>query len=136
MIPTTAAQICEAVQGALFGDEHTVITDVSTDSRTISAGAWFVPLAGERFDGHDYIDMALDRGAAGCFCARLPRKVRDDKAYILVEDTKLALRDLAAWYRDQFDIPIVQITGSMGKTTYKELLAGILSQRYRTLKTP
>ena len=136
MIPTTAAQICEAVQGALFGDEHTVITDVSTDSRTISAGAWFVPRAGERFDGHDYIDMALDRGAAGCFCARLPRKVRDDKAYILVEDTKLALRDLAAWYRDQFDIPIVQITGSMGKTTYKELLAGILSQRYRTLKTP
>ena len=136
MIPTTAAQICEAVQGALFGDEHTVITEVSTDSRTISAGAWFVPLAGERFDGHDYIDMALDRGAAGCFCARLPRKVRDDKVYILVEDTKLALRDLAAWYRDQFDIPIVQITGSMGKTTYKELLAGILSQRYRTLKTP
>ena len=64
MIPTTAAQICEAVQGALFGDEHTVITDVSTDSRTISAGAWFVPLAGERFDGHDYIDMVLDRGAA------------------------------------------------------------------------
>ena len=65
MIPTTAAQICEAVQGALFGDEHTVITDVSTDSRTISAGAWFVPLAGERFDGHDYIDMALDRGRRG-----------------------------------------------------------------------
>ena len=136
MTPTTTAQICEAVQGVLFGSEETVITDISTDSRTIPEGAWFVPLRGERFDGHDYIDMALDRGAAGCFCAKLPRRVRDDKAYILVEDTKAALRDLAAWYRGQFDIPIVQITGSMGKTTYKELLAGILSRRYHTLKTP
>lgn len=136
MIPTTTAQIREAVQGVLFGGEDTVITDISTDSRSIPAGAWFVPLKGERFDGHDYIDMALDKGAAGCFCAKLPHKVRDDKAYILVEDTKRALRDLAAWYRGQFDIPIVQITGSMGKTTYKELLSGILSQRYRTLKTP
>ena len=136
MTPTTTAQICEAVQGALFGSEDTAVTDISTDSRSITPGAWFVPLAGERFDGHDYIDMALDKGAAGCFCARLPQKVRDDKVYILVEDTRLALRDLAAWYRNQFDIPIVQITGSMGKTTFKELLAGILSQRYHTLKTP
>ena len=136
MTPTTTAQICEAVQGVLFGSEDTAVTDISTDSRSITPGAWFVPLAGERFDGHDYIDMALDKGAAGCFCARLPRKVRDDKVYILVEDTRLALRDLAAWYRNQFDIPVVQITGSMGKTTFKELLAGILSQRYHTLKTP
>ena len=136
MIPVTTAQIRAAVRGVLYGDEHTVITAISTDSRTIPQGAWFVPLAGERFDGHDYIDMALDKGAAGCFCARMPQKVREGKAYILVEDTKKALRDLAAWYRGQFDIPIVQITGSMGKTTLKELLAGILSQRYNTLKTP
>ena len=78
MTPTTTAQICEAVQGVLFGSEDTAVTDISTDSRSITPGAWFVPLAGERFDGHDYIDMALDKGAAGCFCARLPRKVRDD----------------------------------------------------------
>lgn len=136
MISVTAAQICAAAQGVLFGDEHTAVTSVSTDSRTIGQGAWFVPLAGERFDGHDYIDMALEKGAAGCFCTKLPQKVRDDKAYVLVEDTKRALRDLSAWYRDQFDLPIVQITGSMGKTTLKELLAGMLSQRYCTLKTP
>ncbi len=136
MKPMTTAQICAAVQGVLFGEEGTVISAVSTDSRTIAPGAWFVPLAGERFDGHDYIDMALDKGAAGCFCARLPKNVREDKAYILVEDTKRALRDWAAWHRNQFDIPVVQITGSMGKTTFKELLAGVLSQRYETLKTP
>jgi len=136
MTSITTAQIRAAVQGVLYGDEHTTVASVSTDSRTITQGAWFVPLVGERFDGHDYIDKALDKGAAGCFCARLPQKVRDDKAYILVEDTKRALRDLSAWYRSRFDIPIVQITGSMGKTTLKELLAGILSQRYNTLKTP
>lgn len=136
MIPATTAQICAAVRGVLFGDGGVSVTAVSTDSRTISRGAWFIPLAGERFDGHDYIDIALDKGAAGCFCARLPDSLRPDKAYILVEDTRRALRDLAAWYRDQFDIPIVQITGSMGKTTLKELLSGVLVQRYHTLKTP
>lgn len=136
MIPMTTAQICQAVQGVLYGDAHTEISEISTDSRTVPPGAWFVPLAGERFDGHDYIDMALDRGAAGCFCARLPGNLRGDKAYILVEDTRRALRDLAARYRERFDVPIVQITGSMGKTTLKELLSGMLSQRYDTLKTP
>ena len=136
MKPITTKQLAEAVQGVLFGEEGIEVTEVSTDSRTIPAGAWFVPLTGERFNGHDYIDMALDKGAAGCFCSKLPLKMRGGKAYILVEDTKRALRDWSAWYRNQFDIPIVQITGSMGKTTCKELLAGILSQRYETLKTP
>ena len=136
MTPVTAAQMCEAVRGTLYGDGGVTITDISTDRRSIGPGAWFVPLAGERFDGHDYIDRALDAGAAGCFCARLPETLRPDRTYILVQDTKTALRDLAGWYRGQFDLPVVQITGSMGKTTLKELLAGVLSQRYDTLKTP
>ncbi len=136
MIPTTTRQLCAAVNGTLYGDGDLTVDALSTDSRSITAGAWFVPLTGERFDGHNYINMALEKGAAGCFCARLPQELRPDKAYIKVEDTKAALRDLASWYRGQFHIPVVQITGSMGKTTLKELLAGILSQRYRTLKTP
>ena len=136
MTPITTQQICAAVQGTLYGSGGLTIDTLSTDSRSIAPGAWFVPLAGERFDGHDYIPMALEKGAAGCFCARLPQTLREDKTYILVENTKTALRDLAGWYRGQFHIPIVQITGSMGKTTLKELLAGILSQRYNTLKTP
>ena len=130
------AQICQAAGGVWPGGGEGTVSAVSTDSRTIQPGAWFVPLAGERFDGHDYIGMALEKGAAGCFCAKLPQNLREDKAYILVEDTKRALRDLAGWHRNRFGVPIVQITGSMGKTTLKELLAGILSRRYRTLKTP
>lgn len=136
MMPTTTAQMCAAVHGTLCGDGALAVSEISTDSRSIGPGAWFVPLTGERFDGHDYIDMALDRGAAGCFCARMPETVRPDKTYILVENTRTALRDLAGWYRGQFNIPVVQITGSMGKTTLKELLAGVLSERFCTLKTP
>ena len=136
MIPMTTARMRDAVHGTLCGPEDVAISELSTDSRSIAPGAWFVPVTGERFDGHDYIGMALDKGAAGCFCARLPEQLRPDKAYILVEDTRRALRDLAGWYRGQFDLPIVQITGSMGKTTFKELLAGVLGQRYNTLKTP
>ena len=136
MIPMTTARMRDAVHGTLCGPEDVAISELSTDSRSIAPGAWFVPVTGERFDGHDYIGMALDKGAAGCFCARLPEQMRPDKAYILVEDTRRALRDLAGWYRGQFDLPIVQITGSMGKTTFKELLAGVLGQRYNTLKTP
>ncbi|MDE7242680.1 MAG: UDP-N-acetylmuramoyl-tripeptide--D-alanyl-D-alanine ligase [Oscillospiraceae bacterium] len=136
MVPATAAEVCGAVRGTLCGDASRVISNISTDSRTTGPGDWFVPLSGERFDGHDYIDKALDAGGVGCFCARLPENLRPDKTYILVQDTKTALRDLASWYRGQFDLPVIQITGSMGKTTLKELLAGILSQRFCTLKTP
>ena len=136
MIPMTTAQMRDAVRGTLHGSEAVTVTALSTDSRSIAPGQWFVPLAGERFDGHDYIDKALDAGAAGCFCARLPEALRPDKVYIQVEDTRRALGDLASWYRGQFELPVVQVTGSMGKTTFKELLAGILSQRYNTLKTP
>lgn len=135
MIPMTTAQIRDAVAGVLHGDEALTVTGISTDSRLISPGDWFVPILGERFDGHDYIDKALEAGAVGCFCARLPQALRPDKAYIEAADTKAALRALASWYRGQFDLPVVQVTGSMGKTTFKELLAGILSQRYNTLKT-
>lgn len=131
----TTAQICEAVGGTLHGGGAVPITEVSTDSRAIRPGAWFVPIRGERFDGHDYIDKALDAGAAGCFFARPLAAFRPDKCYIEVPDTKTALRDLAAKYREQFTLPMIQITGSTGKTTLKEMIASVLSQRFRTLKT-
>ena len=135
MISVTALQMCHAVSGTLYGSGEISVTALSTDSRSIEPGVWFIPIKGERFDGHDYIDMALEKGAAGCFCSRLPETLREDKAYILVEDTKVAMKDLAAWYRTQFTLPIVQITGSVGKTTTKEMIAGVLSQKLRTHKT-
>ena len=135
MIGCTVKELCAAVGGTLLQQSGAVVTEVSTDSRSIPAGALFVPLVGERFDGHDYLDAALERGAAGCLTARKPTSLLKDKFYIQVSDTLEALKALAAWYRDRFAIPMVQVTGSAGKTTTKEMIAAVLSQRFSTLKT-
>jgi len=138
MEPMTVGRIVSAVDGVWLNpsDHAPEITEVCTDSRKLSPGCLFLPWVGERFDGHDFIGAALDAGAAGCLCARLPEKLREDKFYIRVKDTRLALRDLASAYRDQFHIPVVQITGSVGKTTTKEMIAAVLGAKLRVWKTP
>ncbi len=135
MTGCTVKELCAAVGGTLLQQSGAVVTQVSTDSRSIPNRALFVPLAGERFDGHDYLDAALERGAAGCLTARKPASLLPDKFYIQVSDTLEALKALAAWYRAKFDIPMVQVTGSAGKTTTKEMIAAVLGQRFSTLKT-
>lgn len=127
-------EICAAVGGTLLQDGAPV-TGVTTDSRRAGEGMLFIPLVGERFDGHDYVDKALQSGAAGCLTAKTPETLLPGKLYVQVPDTRLALRALASWYRGQFHIPVVQVTGSAGKTTTKEMIACVLSRRYRTLKT-
>ncbi len=138
MEPMTVAEIAAAVKGIWWNprEEAAPVRAVSTDSRRVTQGCLFLPWVGEKFDGHDFIDAALDAGAAGCLCAKLPVDIRPDKFYIKVADTRLALRDLASAYRDRFAIPFVQITGSVGKTTTKEMVASVLSAKLETMKTP
>ena len=133
----TIQEIAAAVEGVWWNprEEMPAVTAVCTDSRKITPGCLFLPWVGEKFDGHDFIDAALDAGAAGCLCAKLPQDIRPDKFYIKVADTRLALRALASAYRDKFDIPVVQITGSVGKTTTKEMIASVLGAGFRVLKT-
>lgn len=134
----TIREILEAVNGRLLGefaDLETTVSKVETDSRTISEGALFLPLNGERFDGHAYINAALEAGAAGCFTQRERESYLPGKFYIKVDSTHRALRDLAVWYRHRFDIPVVAITGSVGKTTTKDMVAAVLSEKYEVLKT-
>ena len=135
MTPCTAREICAAMGGTLLQDSGAPVTGVTTDSRAVQPGQLFIPLVGERFDGHAYISKALDGGAAGCLTAREPETLLPGKLYIQVADTRLALKALASWYRDKFDLPVVQVTGSAGKTTTKEMIASVLSQRYNTLRT-
>ena len=135
MTPCTVREICDAVGGTLLQSSDVSVTRVSTDSRSIPEGALFVPLAGERFDGHAYIGKALESGAAGCLTARTPDALLPGKFYIQVSDTRLALKALALWYRGRFALPVVQVTGSAGKTTTKEMIACVLGRRFRTLKT-
>lgn len=138
MQPMTVKEIAAAVGGVWQNPREDVpaVSAVCTDSRKITPGCLFLPWVGERFDGHDFIGAALDAGAAGCLCARLPADLREDKFYIKVDDTRLALRALASAYRNKFDIPVVQITGSVGKTTTKEMVAAVLGAKLRVLKTP
>ena len=135
MTPCTAREICAAVGGTLLQDSGAPVTGVTTDSRAVQPGQLFIPLVGERFDGHAYISKALEGGAVGCLTAREPETLLPGKLYIQVADTRLALKALASWYRNKFDLPVVQVTGSAGKTTTKEMIASVLSQRYNTLRT-
>ncbi len=129
-------------------------TDVVIDSRQAGPGSLFVALIGERGDGHAHVREALSRGAAGALVHRLdavadlparlvraadpPERVSalEPPLLILVEDTLAALQRLAAYWRTLFDVPAVAVTGSVGKTTAKEVIAGVLAQRYRVLKNP
>ena len=138
MVSMTIREVECAVAGTWKNpfDNAVRISAVSTDSRAVETGCLFVPLTGERFDGHRFIDAALDAGAAGVLCSRLPEVLRTDKFYIQVEDTRLALKLLAKAYREKFRIPVVQITGSVGKTTTKDMIAAVLASRFQVLKTP
>ena len=108
------------------------ITAITTDSRTITPGCIFAAIPGARVDGHDFIASAGEQGAA---CVLCNRAVEADVPQIIVPDTQEALRHIAAFYRSQFDFPFVGVTGSVGKTTAKEMIAAVLSARFETLKT-
>lgn len=128
-------EILKAASGKLeAGNENTEFTGISTDSRKISAGDLFIPLSGLNFDGHDFIQKAIDSGAAG---AVANKKVQTTGGHVIirVDDTAAALRDIAAYYRQKFNVPFVGITGSVGKTSTKDMVACALGGRYKVLKT-
>ena len=131
-------EIVGAVGGRLLGeqrDETVLVSRVSRDSRDIEPGDLYIPLIGDRFDGHAYINSALESGAVGCFTARERETYLPGKYYIKVDSTQKALRDLARWYKGRFQIPYVAVTGSVGKTTTKEMVAAVLGEKYKVLKT-
>lgn len=134
MKPMQIQDVLTATGGTLIcGSPDAVITDVCTDTRKLIPGALFVPLAGERFDAHSFIPAALEGGCAASLTAQPATAAQ--KPIIAVADTRRALGDLAAAYRRRFTLPVVGITGSVGKTTVKELTAAVLSRRLHVLKT-
>ncbi len=132
----TIEAVCRACGGKWIGPAEALgreITAVTTDSRTLTPGCLFAAIPGERVDGHDYIAPALGKGAMCALAQRVPAGVGE--GVILVPDTVAALQAAAAYYRAQFDIPVLGVTGSVGKTTAKEMTAAVLSQRFRVHKT-
>lgn len=148
----TLGHVLEALTGYQMARGAQVISDVVIDSRLCIPGALFVALPGERADGHEYVGEALARGAAAALIQRdlpgdfnildLRQPVTPEQAAkvdgpvcLRVENCLVALQSLARFWRSRLDLRIVGITGSVGKTTTKELIAAVLQSRYRTLKT-
>ncbi len=109
-----------------------MIRGIATDNRRVEPGYLFVALRGERFDGHDFIPAAYEAGAA---CCLTERALAAELPQILVRDTLEAVQALAEAYKAQFPVTTVGITGSVGKTTTKEMIAGVLGQRFRVCKS-
>ena len=140
----TAGEILSPTNGKrVSGNSETVLSAISTDSRSIKPGELFWALKGERFDGHDFALKAIENGAAGVLVQKdwwnseiVTKRLSNSRIplIITVNDTLKALGDLATWWRHQHNVRVVAITGSSGKTTTKEMVANILEQGGLALK--
>src|SRR3989338_3097109 len=118
-----AKEILKIVQGKLVSGDPNVDIDpskISTDSRTIKGGDFFIALKGESFDGNDFVEIALKRGAIGALVTNYTKE--DRKVIIQTQDTTKALQNIASHYRMKFRIPVIGVTGSNGKTAVKEMI--------------
>jgi len=131
----TVQEVVRATHGALVGGDLGVpVTAVSIDSRTLRVGEAFFAIQGHRLDGHEFLAEAAARGASCVVVHHLPDDLPPGVPVVLVDDTTQALGRLAAWYRSRFDLPVVAVTGSNGKTTTKEMIAAVLGSRWAVLK--
>ena len=129
-----ASIISEWIAGTLTGCGNIEVHKISTDTRTLEEGSMFIAIRGERTDGHKYIKNAFEKGAS-VVVTEVPVEAPDGCSVIVVDDTIKALGVMAKKYIKSFNIPVVGITGSVGKTTAKEMIAQILSTEYNVHKT-
>ncbi|MFA7467126.1 MAG: UDP-N-acetylmuramoyl-tripeptide--D-alanyl-D-alanine ligase [Desulfotomaculaceae bacterium] len=131
----TVGEVYRAIGGRLLhGDQNITVSRVSTDTRQIQPGDLFLALQGERYDAHDFLDQAVAAGAAGLVVSR-DANVNATVPVIRVADTLAGMQDLAAYNRRQYNVPVVGITGSSGKTTTKDMVAAVLETNFKVLKT-
>lgn len=129
----TIKEIVKAIEGEYNGRAEININEVSTDTRCINNECLFVALQGERFDGHEFINAAFLRGAVCCLAHKKGNYSSDNVIY--VDNTEKAFLKLSSAYKEKFDLFTVGVTGSVGKTTTKDIIAAILSKKYNTIKT-
>jgi UDP-N-acetylmuramoyl-tripeptide--D-alanyl-D-alanine ligase len=128
----TIHEIAQAAHGIVNIETQLTVGDICTDTRKIKPGCLYVALKGERFDGHDFIEKAFELGAAAAVSEKV---VHTDHPVILVKDTRIALGKMASYYRDQFSLPLIGVTGSVGKTSTKEMIASVLGEKFCVHKT-
>jgi len=134
MTIVTVDEIVQATGGKVLCGKQEAFSGLSIDSRNTGSGELFIALRGERFDGHDFVRDALQNGS-GALVSVPPAEPGRQKTIIHVKNTLKALQDLARFRRLKRKIPVVSVTGTNGKTTTKELIVSILSQKHRVLKT-
>ncbi len=128
-------QLAAWTGGSWLNGVPRVVDGISTDSRCIAPGSIFVAIRGLNFDGHDFVSSAFCRGASGAVVARSDLAGKAPGPLLAVNDTAKALQHMAANYRQMLNIRVIAVTGSVGKTTVKEMIAGILTRRLATAKT-
>lgn len=128
--------IAKACGGIFMGnttEKELTVDHITTDSRQVKKGCLFIPLKGETFDGHDFIEKSYHNGAVCCLSETALDGVQ--RPYIKVDSCYQAIKDIAEYYRGLFTIPVIGITGSVGKTSTKEMIAAVLGTKYKVLKT-
>jgi UDP-N-acetylmuramoyl-tripeptide--D-alanyl-D-alanine ligase len=128
------------VQGGAYSKDQ-LIRGITIDSRKTEKGNLFVAIPGEKFDGHQFLSQVAEKGAAAVVVNKeklpsLPPELSAKSTVIGVNDTRRALRNMASWYREKFDLAVVAVTGTNGKTTTKDMIAQVLSSEFKVLKSP
>jgi len=137
MLKFTIREIKDIINARIVsGDPEYSITGVNIDSRAIQEGNLFIALKGDNFDGHDFIPQAISNGARAVIICNDLKEYQPGITYLKTADSYWALEELALNYRRKFDIPVISIVGSCGKTITKEMTAGILEKKFRVLKNP
>jgi UDP-N-acetylmuramoyl-tripeptide--D-alanyl-D-alanine ligase len=143
MLNISLNELLKTTGGRLWNDtkgNQTIARGISIDSRTIEKGNLFVAIPGERYDGHQFVTEATNKGASLILISKektshVKKKELKEIPVVLVDDTKKALRDIAFWHRNRFEVPTVAVTGTNGKTTTKDMIAEVLSSKFRVLKS-
>lgn len=137
----TVNKIVEICNGKLLsGDENIQVKTYSKDTRTLNKGDMYLGIKGEKINGNDYIEQAFINGAIGCITdenvsEKIINKYKKEKVIIKVKNTIKAIQELAKYKRSLYNIPVIAVTGSVGKTSTKDIIANVLGQKYKVLKT-
>ena len=135
MIQKTVDEIASMLHSKAFQNKNNVINGVKIDSREIEKNSLYIPMIGQKVDGHSFIDKVIENGASCTLWQKDHVPYPENISYILVEDTKKALQDLAKAYLDTLSCKVIAVTGSNGKTSCKDMLCSVFSQEKKTQKT-
>lgn len=131
-------EVVNAVEGTIVSGKELIeeyISKVAIDSRKENTDGLFVAIVGEKTDGHKYIKSSIENGSKAVLISKVQDEYEKHTMYILVKDTLEAIKKLAMYYRSKFNIPVVAVTGSVGKTTTKDMIYTVLKTKYNVLKT-